>query len=131
MAARILLTPTVQREGTPVVEPNPTVGGADPIEAVWERALRDYALVLDQHRELLARVEHTDAGEITVPHFEPPAGIPPLPESLLSWAEVLSRETEELVQQATEFLARTRPAATPVRSTSYLTDAASSFDRKV
>lgn len=128
MAVRILLQPTARRADAATDASDDVTGAA---EALWERVLREYALVLDQHRELLATVEHTELGELTVPHFQPPFGVPPLPESMLSWAEALSRETDELVQQATEFLARTRATAVPARLGRYSDDASSSFDRKV
>lgn len=126
MAVRILLRPAA----TSASEPTPAAGSTASAEAVWERVLRDYALTLDQHRELLATVEHTELGDVTVPHFQPPVGVPALPESMLSWAEALSRETDELVHQATEFLARTRAAATTPRMARFTDDANSSFDRK-
>lgn len=98
---------------------------------MWEQALSDYQHVLDQHRDLLARVEMGDEVLVVVPSFAPPTGIPPIPESMLAWAEALSRDTDELVHQATDFLERTRPAAAPPRLGRFLTDAASSFDRKM
>lgn len=128
MAVRILLQPTARRADGPTDAPVDIAGAA---EVLWDRVLREYALVLDQHRELLATVEHTELGELTVPHFQPPLGVPPLPESMLSWAEALSRETDELVHQATEFLARSRASTSPVRLGRYSDDASSSFDRKV
>lgn len=128
MAVRILLQPTARRAAESTDAPAEAAGAA---EVLWDRVLREYALLLDQHRELLATVEHTEVGELTVPHFQPPSGVPPLPESMLSWAEALSRETDELVHQATEFLARSRPATSPARLGRYSDDASSSFDRKV
>lgn len=130
MTARFVLQPAAG----PVVPSTPGPGAADCVGAVdtaWEQALSDYQHVLDQHRELLARVEQGEDVLVLVPAFAPPDGISPLPESMLSWAEALSRATDELVQQATEFLERTRPALTPTRVGRFVTESPTSFDRKM
>ena len=130
MAVRILLQPTARGESAPAtgspLQPDVTTGA----EAAWEQVLRAYAEALDEHRELLATVTHTDLGDLTVPHFRPPEGLPPLPQTMLAWAEALSRETDELVQQATEFLSRNRSSVAPVRLGRMAEESSSSFDQK-
>ncbi len=130
MAVRILLQPTARGESAPAtgspLQPDVTAGA----EAAWEQVLRAYAAALDEHRELLATVAHTDLGDLTVPHFQAPEGLPPLPQTMLAWAEALSRETDELVQQATEFLSRNRSSIAPVRLGRVADDSPSSFDQK-
>ena len=130
MALRIVLQPTARGDDAPAtgspLPPDVTVSA----EAAWEQALRAYAEALDEHRTLLATVAHTELGELTIAHFQPPEGLPPLPQTMLAWAEALSRETDELVQQATDFLSRNRSSVAPMRLGRIADESSSSFDQK-
>lgn len=127
MAVRILLQPVARGED---VSRAGSATPCDTAEAAWEHVLHSYAEALDEHRSLMATVAHSDLGELIVPRFQPPAGLPPLPQTMLAWAEALARETDELVQQATEFLSRSRSSTAPSRLGRFSDDASSSFDRK-
>ena len=83
-------------------------------EAHWEPVLRAYAAVLDEHRVLLLAAGAdgvVDESTMLVPPFEPPVGLPPLPASLAGWAAALERDTQGLIDLATDYLERNRPTA--------------------
>lgn len=83
-------------------------------EALWEPVLRAYAALLDEHRVLLLTVGvegAVDESVMLVPPFEPPMGMPPLPAAFAGWVAALERDTQGLIDLATEFLEKNRPSA--------------------
>jgi hypothetical protein len=83
-------------------------------EAQWEPVLRAYAAVLDEHRVLLlaAGAEGVvDESTMVVPPFQPPSGLPSMPESLVGWAAALERETQGLIDLANVYLGKNRPTS--------------------
>jgi hypothetical protein len=83
-------------------------------EAQWEPVLRAYAALLDEHRVLLLTVGVegvVDESVMVVPPFEPPTGMPPLPASFAGWVAALERDTQGLIDLATEYLGKIRPSA--------------------
>ena len=83
-------------------------------EALWEPVLRAYAALLDEHRVLLLTVGVegvVDESVMLVPAFEPPTGMPPLPAAFAGWVAALERDTQGLIDLATEYLGKNRPSA--------------------
>jgi hypothetical protein len=83
-------------------------------EAQWEPVLRAYAALLDEHRVLLLTVGVEDFGDDSmalVPMFEAPTGMPPLPAAFAGWVAALERDTQGLIDLATEYLGKNRPSA--------------------
>jgi len=76
--------------------------------------LRDYRAALRDQRFVLSHVhDDRDAEPMSPPQpFTPPAGLPPLPDSLHDEAIALDAETTELLHAARELLAQLRPPTT-------------------
>jgi len=102
----------------------------------WETVLSAYAASIAAHSDVLYGLD-ADASGLgpddmidSISTLVLPDDMPPMPASLLAWAQALERETQNLIDLAAKYLASNRPMAS-ARIGRGQADSVSTLDRKM